>query len=69
MARAWLAHWRTGRSERYVDYVVSRLEGDIFPEIGSRPVAELTAHAEISNPILDPMESAPSSPPLEHLDP
>lgn len=42
VARAWLAHWRTGRSERYVDYVVSRLEGDIFPDIGARPVAELT---------------------------
>jgi integrase len=47
VARAWLAHWRPGRSERYVDYVVSRLEGDIFPDIfpdiGARPVAELTA--------------------------
>jgi len=43
VARAWLAHWRPGRSERYVDYVVSRLKGDIFPEIGARPVAELTA--------------------------
>lgn len=43
VARAWLAHWRPGRSERYVDYVVSRLECDIFPDIGARPVAELTA--------------------------
>lgn len=43
VARAWLAHWRPGRSERYVDYVVTRLEGDIFPGIGARPVAELTA--------------------------
>jgi integrase len=42
VARAWLAHWRTGRSERYVDYVIARLEGDIFPDIGSRPIAELT---------------------------
>lgn len=43
VARAWLAHWRTGRSERYVGYVISRLEGDVFPEIGSRPVSEITA--------------------------
>ena len=43
VARAWLAHWRPGRSERYVDYVVTRLEGDVFPDIGARPVAELTA--------------------------
>lgn len=43
VARAWLDHWKPGRSERYVDYVVSRLEGDIFPEIGARPVTELTA--------------------------
>jgi integrase len=42
VARAWLAHWRTGRSERYVGYVIARLEGDIFPEIGSRPISELT---------------------------
>jgi integrase len=42
VARAWLAHWRTGRSERYVGYVIARLEGDIFPHIGSRPISELT---------------------------
>jgi len=42
VARAWLAHWRTGRSERYVGYVIARLEGDIFPDIGSRPISELT---------------------------
>ena len=41
-AKAWLAHWQTGHSERYVGYVVARLEGDIFPEIGSRPISELT---------------------------
>lgn len=43
VAPAWLAHWRPARSERYVGYVIARLEGDIFPEIGSRPVAELSA--------------------------
>ncbi len=43
VARAWLAHWRTGRSERYVGFVIARLENDVFPEIGSRPVSEITA--------------------------
>ena len=41
VARAWLDHWRTGRSERYVAYVVTRLEADVFPSIGSRPAADL----------------------------
>jgi integrase len=43
VARAWLAHWRPGRSERYVAYVIGRLEADVFPEIGSRPASEITA--------------------------
>jgi hypothetical protein len=43
VARACLPHWRPGRSERYVDYVSSRLESDVFPEIGSRPASEVTA--------------------------
>jgi integrase len=41
VARAWLAHWRTGRSDRYVGYVIARLESDVFPQIGSRPISEL----------------------------
>jgi Arm DNA-binding domain len=43
VARAWLAHWRAGRSERYVAYVIGRLESDVFPDIGSRPASEITA--------------------------
>lgn len=41
VARAWLAHWRTGRSERYVGYVIARLESDVFPQIGSKSISEL----------------------------
>ena len=41
VARAWLTHWRTGRSERYVEYVITRLETDVFPHLGFRPVTEL----------------------------
>jgi integrase len=43
VARAWLTHWRTGRSERYVAYVITRPESDVFPQIGSRPVSEVSA--------------------------
>jgi integrase len=43
VARAWIAHWRTGHTDRHAAYVISRLEGDILPQIGSRPIAELTA--------------------------
>jgi integrase len=42
VAKSWLAHWRTGRSVRYVGYVITRLEADIFPQIGSRPISDLT---------------------------
>ncbi len=45
VARAWFTHWRTGRSERYVGYVIARLEADVFPNVGSRPVTELGACA------------------------
>ena len=41
VAKAWVAHWRTGRSERYVTSVLARLEADVFPKIGCRPVTEL----------------------------
>ena len=41
VAKAWVAHWQTGRSERYVTSVLARLEADVFPKIGCRPVTEL----------------------------
>ncbi|MGC4028123.1 MAG: hypothetical protein QM696_04530 [Steroidobacteraceae bacterium] len=47
VSRDWLAHWRSGRSERYVGYVKARLEADMFPAIGARPVAELTTCGQI----------------------
>jgi hypothetical protein len=43
VARKRLAHWRTGRSERYVGVVITRLENDVFPEVGSRPASAITA--------------------------
>lgn len=43
VARAWHANWKTARSERHADYVLRRLEADVFPQIGSKPIAEITA--------------------------
>jgi len=43
VARAWHEHWRTGKSERHADYVIRRLEADVFPDLGARPIASITA--------------------------
>ena len=49
VARAWHTHWRLhgqkGKptSPRHADYVLRRLEADVFPVIGTKPIAEITA--------------------------
>jgi integrase len=43
VARAWWAAWRVTKTERHAGYVMARLEADVFPEIGHKPVAALTA--------------------------
>ena len=43
VARLWWAHWKGPKSERHADYVLRRLEADVFPELGRRPVAGVTA--------------------------
>jgi integrase len=43
VARAWHANWKEARSPRHADYVIRRLEADVFPELGAVPVAEITA--------------------------
>jgi integrase len=43
VARAWHSHWSKARSPRHADYVIRRLEADVFPEIGHRPISEITA--------------------------
>lgn len=45
VAREWFGHWKTGRNERHAHYVIKRLEADIFPEIGARPLSELPTSA------------------------
>jgi integrase len=43
VAREWYGSWSRARSERHADYVMRRLEMDVFPAIGSRPVSEIQA--------------------------
>ena len=43
VARAWHAHWKASRSDHHVQYVLRRLEADVFPEIGARAIAGLKA--------------------------
>jgi integrase len=41
VAREWCENQRDGWTGRYHDHVVTRLEADVFPELGSRPIAEI----------------------------
>jgi integrase len=43
VARAWHERWKTGKSERHAGYVLTRLEADVFPDLGGRPIASITA--------------------------
>jgi len=43
IATLWVEHWQEGKSPRHVAYVKRRLEADILPCLGARPVAEIEA--------------------------
>jgi len=43
VARAWWARWSPGRSPRHAEYVIRRLETDVFPVMGARPVDRIEA--------------------------
>jgi integrase len=43
IAREWLSNQRNRLAPRYRSLILSRLEADIFPQIGSRPFAEIDA--------------------------
>lgn len=43
VVRQWWNHWKHARTERHADYVIRRLEADIFPVIGSKPIHGITA--------------------------
>lgn len=43
VARLWWEGWRAARTSHHADYVLRRLEADVFPAIGARPVGEIEA--------------------------
>jgi integrase len=43
-AGKWWQHWHTSKSPRHADYVIRRLEADIYPVIGNLPINEIEAH-------------------------
>jgi integrase len=43
IAGLWLAHWRVGKSSRHVDTTRRRLEANMLPLLGARPIAEIEA--------------------------
>jgi integrase len=43
VARLWLTHWQDGKSPRHVDYVKRRMDADILPCLGARPIALIEA--------------------------
>ncbi|MBS0217522.1 MAG: tyrosine-type recombinase/integrase [Proteobacteria bacterium] len=43
VARTWFEDWKGPRSPRHADYVLRRLESDVFPALGRKPVGEVTA--------------------------
>ena len=43
VARAWHANWSTARSPRHAQYVLRRLEADVFPAIGDKAIDEIAA--------------------------
>jgi len=43
VAKRWYDDWKAARSDNHVAYVWRRLEADVFPAIGTRPVSEIEA--------------------------
>jgi len=43
IAKLWWEGWKAARSDSHTVYVWRRLEADVFPAIGARPIAEIEA--------------------------
>jgi len=43
VARDWYSTWKDNKSPRHAGYVLTRLEADVFPHIGARPITSITA--------------------------
>lgn len=48
VAGLWLEHWRRGISPRHADYVDRRMESDILPRLGPRPIVAIEAPEVVS---------------------
>jgi integrase len=48
IAGLWQTHWQEGKSPRHVNYVQRRMEADILPCLGARPIAEIEAPELVS---------------------
>jgi integrase len=42
IARKWWEWWSAGKSPRHTDYVIRRLEADVFPAFGHKPIDDVT---------------------------
>jgi hypothetical protein len=45
VARRWFEHWSVGRHQRHAYYVMRRLEADVFPRLGVKPIADIPTSA------------------------
>lgn len=43
VGKSWFEHWKAGRNPRHAEYTLRRLETNVFPAIGSRPISEISA--------------------------
>jgi integrase len=43
VAALWLKHWQCGKSSRHVLQVTRRIDADILPRLGTRPIKEIKA--------------------------
>lgn len=43
VARAWWNHWKHDKTLKHANNIARRLEVDIFPDLGSKPIDEITA--------------------------
>jgi integrase len=43
IAREWLARWKANKAPSHIEKVSARLENDVFPWLGLRPIAEISA--------------------------
>ena len=43
VAKKWHEHWKIGKSPRHADSVWRRLQSDVFPRLGQRPITEIEA--------------------------